>query len=1123
VRYLDGQLLCSATDLVGFSACRHLTALELRAARGELDRPVCDDPFVDVLTQRGDEHEHRTLDAYGRDGDGDDVVEITADTSTLAGLRAAADETIAAMRAGARVIYQATFLHDGWVGHADFVERDDTVPSALGDWSYRPVDSKLARSVKASALVQLAEYAEHITRVQGVEPVHVVVMTGDGERHETRLADVAAYHRSLKHEFVAAVANDTGGVQTYPDPVDHCSVCRWSDACADRRRADDHLSLVAGIRAAQIEKLTAVGITTRHALADAPDERPCKTIGSPVYMRLRKQAALQVAGEGCVPPRYELLPPELDDDGTPTRRGLAALPPPSPGDLFLDLEGDPLALDGGLEYLFGIVELVDGEPVYHRFWAHTRDEERTAFEAAVDFIKQRRERDPGLHVYHYASYEPNAFKKLMGAHGTCEDAVDDFLRGEVFVDLFRVVKQSVLLSTESYSLKQVEKLYADAREGEVLDAGSSIVAYEQYLRDPDPHRLDEIAAYNRDDCTSLVPLRAWLEARRIEAQEGFDITIPRPTPPEVEAEDEEVEERAALAQRLIERDGTNALLGHLLEWHRREAKPEWWKYFARCNEYEPDDFVRDTECIGGIELGAEIGQVQQSLLYELHFDPQDHKFSKDSEPVDPATGKQAGTIVELGDDRLVLKRGKKRVGEPLPHALIPGKPIPTDAQRNAIRDVAEWVADHGVDAPGPYRAVRDLLLRERPRGIARMPDVVNEQAARNVARSLDHGCLAVQGPPGTGKTHTGARMIVELLRAGRTVGITATTHNAIGNLLEKVVKAGAEEDYVVTGIQKADGDQRCDAPGIECTGDAADVDAALASGEHRLAAGTAWLWSRQSLRESLDVLVIDEAGQMSLADVLAVGTAARSIILLGDPQQLAQPSQGSHPDGAGASALQHLLGDHETIPPDQGLFLPTTWRMHPDVCAFVSEIAYEGRLHSKPELARQSVDGRAGLWWVPVDHDGDPVRSRDEALAVAGIVRDLLGTPHVDADGNERPLTTADVLVVAPYNAHVAELRKALPSEVAVGTVDKFQGREGAVAIYSMASSSVEDAPRGMSFLYDLHRLNVAVSRAQARAYVVASPRLLRVLCETPKQIRLVNALCRYVERACEARAGAPA
>ncbi|MBV8952319.1 MAG: TM0106 family RecB-like putative nuclease [Actinobacteria bacterium] len=937
MRYLDGQLLCSATDLTGLAACRHLTELEQRASRGEIERPRRDDPFVDVLSRRGTEHEQNVLSGYGQEG----IVTIDAGTHTLAGLQRAAEQTAAAMRAGARVIYQATFLHDGWVGHADFVERVDGAPSALGEWSYQAADSKLARSVKATALLQLAEYSEHITRIQGVAPRNVVVITGDRERHESRLADVAAYHRALKAEFVATV---TGApFETYPDKVDHCAVCRWADVCADKRRADDHLSLVAGIRNDQIEKLAAVGITTRRALAHAPDERPCDGIGAPVYERLRSQAALQIEGDGALPPLWKLVDPATDSAGGTGPRGFAALPEPSPGDLFVDLEGDQLAVEGGLEYLFGLVELVDGAPSYTPFWAHSREEERGAFEQAVDFILERRHRYSGMHVYHYAAYEPSAFKKLMGLHGTREDDVDGFLRGAVFVDLFKVVRQSVRLSTESYSLKEVEKLYSAGREGAVTSAGSSIVAYEEYLVDPEPHRLDEIAAYNRDDCESLVHLRDWLEKRRADAEHEFGI-IPRPERPDEEVHDEEVGERAALAARLIGTGPAEALLGNLLDWHRREAKPAWWQFFARCNDYEPEQFVNDRDCIGGLQYKREIGPDHSSIVYEFGFEPQDHKFSAGDTPFDPATGGRAGTIVDIGDDWLTLKRGRLRSDEPFPYALIPGKPYDTDAQRDAIRDVAAWVADHGIDAPGPYRAVRDLLLRLPPRGVARMPAEASVEEACRVVSELNGGLLAVQGPPGAGKTFTGARMIVALLLAGRRVGVTATTHSAIGNLLREVVEAGAGAGVEIRAIQKASGEQRCTAAGVDCTSEAVDVVTGLRSGAYELAAGTAWLWSRVDLRESVDVLFVDEAGQMSLADVLAVGTAARNVVLLGDPQQLAHPSQGSHPDGAGASALQHVLGDHGTMPRELGLFLGTTWRMHPNVCTFISAVAYEDRL-----------------------------------------------------------------------------------------------------------------------------------------------------------------------------------
>jgi predicted RecB family nuclease len=507
MRSLDGELICSATDLVGFAACRHLSGLELAAVRGEIERPHRDDPFVDLLVRRGDAHEHQVLADYGTDHGTGDVALIEIDTRTRAGLEAAAAATVDAMRAGTPVIYQATFFHDGWAGHADFVERVDArtdgLPSALGNWSYQAVDAKLAQRVKPAALLQLADYSEHLTRIQGVAPEVVVVMTGDGARHAVPLADVVEKHRRLKLEFRAAVLTDGCTEATYPDPVGRCRTCRWIPVCDEQRRADDHLGFVAGIRPDQITKLAKAGITTRRALADAPAEPPPAKIAAPVYDRLRRQASLQVRGEGRARPLYELLDPTL-----------AGLPTPASGDLFLDLEGDSMALEGGLEYLFGFVEVLDGVRTYRPFWAHSRFEERFAFEAAVDCIASRRRARPDLHVYHYAGYETTALTRLARLHGTREAELDALLSEGVFVDLYQVVKQSLLLSTESYGLKAVERLYQPERRGAVLDAGASMVAYAEYLADPDPRRLVEIAAYNRSDCESLVLLQAWLEPRR---------------------------------------------------------------------------------------------------------------------------------------------------------------------------------------------------------------------------------------------------------------------------------------------------------------------------------------------------------------------------------------------------------------------------------------------------------------------------------------------------------------------------------------------------------------------------------------------------------------------------------
>ena len=269
----------------------------------------------------------------------------------------------------------------------------------------------------------------------------------------------------------------------------------------------------------------------------------------------------------------------------------------------------------------------------------------------------------------------------------------------------------------------------------------------------------------------------------------------------------------------------------------------------------------------------------------------------------------------------------------------------------------------------------------------------------------------------------------------------------------------------------------------------------------------------------VDVLVVDEAGQFSLANAVAVSRAARSMVLLGDPQQLSQPSQAQHPHGAGVSALEHLLHGHETVPADRGVFLDTTWRMHPEITSFVSVTSYEDRLRAAPGLERQRLVG-AGAWsgsglrWLPVEHAGNESASTEESAVVAGVVDEILAGSWVDVDGVEKPMSPDQVLVVAPYNAHVSRLRKLVDPAVRVGTVDKFQGREAAVVIYSLASSSAADAPRGVDFLYDVHRLNVAVSRARALTVLVASPTLLDAEVHSPQQLRLVNALCRFAETA---------
>jgi uncharacterized protein len=486
-------------------------------------------------------------------------------------------------------------------------------------------------------------------------------------------------------------------------------------------------------------------------------------------------------------------------------------------------------------------------------------------------------------------------------------------------------------------------------------------------------------------------------------------------------------------------------------------------------------------------------QVKQSYEYTLAFPAQEHKIGGPA--IDPATEKRYNVRVDDEQGTLTFRRAVALAHEPLPKALIPPEPFPTWTQRDAVLRFAK--------AMDCYPALVEILERRLPR--ARLDGTLAEAAL-----SLDGSYLAVQGPPGSGKTWNGARMAIALMQAGRRVGVTALSHKAIHKFLEEVEKAALEAGYEFRGLKKCSEDEGTQYEGKGLIENETD-NAAMLDEEAQLVAGTSYLFAREELDRHVDTLFVDEGGQFALADALAVGTGARNVILLGDPNQLPQVSQGSHPPGANASVLGHLLGEYETLRPGMGIFLEQTWRLRPEVNAYISETFYEGRLEPAPVTSTRSVADGNGVRFLAVPHTGHRTAAPEEAEKVAAEVERLVGTPYEDEEG-PRALRYDDFIVVAPYNAHVRCLREALPPAVRVGTVDKFQGQQATIVFFSMASSSGEDVPRGIDFLFSRNRLNVAVSRARCLAYVVASPRLLDTECRTVEQMKLVNALCRFVE-----------
>ncbi len=1131
------QIRLSATDLSNHLACRHLTILDLQVARGKRSAPGFSSPDLRVIQELGLRHEAAYLAS---------LIERGFSVADLRGFRndeTATAETRALMENGIDVIAQGTLAVGRWFGRPDLL-RKVPKPSVFGDWSYEVYDCKLARETKATTILQLALYSDLLAAVQGQAPefMYVVPPAIEFAEEAHRIADYAAYFRHVKARLEKSCDCGAAG-PTYPEPCAHCDVCRWYKECDATRRADDHLSLVAGISRLQRNQFVAWDAASVASLAVFPIPLKQKPLhGSrEAHERVREQARVQVDGRVQCKAVHELL-------AIAENTGLCRLPAPSPEDMFVDLEGDPFVGGCGQEYLFGFVASAPEQGLnYEKCWALNPEQEKIGFEWLVAEMIRRWKKDPAMHVYHFGSYETAAFKRLMGAYATCEDEIDRMLRAKIFVDLHTIFKQAVRASVEEYSLKALESLTQFVRRTPLSESRAAMRYVEHGLElgrahdVPDEFKLP-LEGYNAEDCNSTAVLRGWLEGERQKLVERGQV-IPRPVVGDG-APSEELDERqkkvAALVAQLTagipfnsaersDEQSARWMLAQLLDWHRRENKASWWEGY-RLADLDDEDLMEERAGLAGLRFVKRISSERGIPVDRYAFEKQETEVRAGKELYRENQKFGEVVAVDILKRTLDIKKTKK-TAEVHPGAVyVWDRPMNVNNHADSLLELGEWVRDNcvrtGIDAPGKFRAARDLLLRRPPRLLrgetiaAKLGEEPKNTASR-IACALDESVFAIQGPPGAGKTYTGARMICELVKRGKKIGVTALSHKVIRKLLDEVVGAAEEAKLRVRCLQRVKDEELCDDGGeIAITADNDAALMALRSGAANVVGGTSWLWTRPEYLDAVDVLFIDEAGQMALADVVAVSRSAKNIVLIGDPQQLDRPLKGSHPPGAESSALQHLLGDHQTIPDSMGLLLPETWRLHPNICTFTSDLFYEGRLSPRGFTRSREISGHpwlsgAGLWFVPVNHQANRNSSAEEVEVIARIVESLL-RPEVKwsrSEGNLRRLTANDILIVAPFNAQVADLTARMP-DVQIGTVDKFQGQEAPVVIYSLTTSSPEDAPRGMEFLYSLNRLNVATSRAMSNVILVGSPRLFEPECRNPRQMKLANALCRYLELA---------
>ena len=1076
-------------------------------------------------------------------------------------------QTLDLMRSRVPVIYQGGLEHCGegtvFRGKPDFLllagwelffDDEGLAVKQTSDAAgpgYTVWDAKYSSHPKPEYALQVAIYIEALSQVGHLadNATHGLIL-GNRTLLPLRENEIVPAAKLARAELERAIeeVQSTNRSQLLENFTWHCAgnkqceICEYPKLCKKDREATSDLLLVAGLGKRMRDKLLKAGIKDLEMLSKS-ELTSVKDVSQQTFEKLKLQASLQLKSIRSEGPESEPLANPM----------LQYLPKSDAGDVFFDMEGFPYFKEGGLEYLFGNWTR---EEEFKEFWAVDRRTEKIAFINFMTWLYNRMMENPNAHIYHYASYERTALNRLANRYAVAERELAQLEAEHRFVDLYPVVTKSVRVGEPKYSIKNLERHY-EFKERAGVEAGDESI--EEFVRWRDLEEkltsgveledraqttqeakkvFNRIRDYNIEDVQSTMELYDWLLKFEGAATKPWESLF-------YVSEEEAAGQLTAKQIKLmdLERDTAYLLdpvrdyekglnpemdkqvaaweaLAHSILFYMREDVMFWTNLNIRMT-LDDEDLTQDREAmvvteareidLDGLELAA--GHTGQ---FQIEVDPEELFRPKAGTPIairyesEPGVVRfDFGKVDALENGVLTFSRNPKDP-ESLKHspsAIFDVTKYNTTGKEHFLLETAKEITSvWGSPFSEPPRGypILDLLLRKEPQFVDSKPLMQPDKedylpALIDAADRMQRSAIAVQGPPGTGKTYLASRLIKHLVESDKRVAVGTNSHAAVENLLDeciaaemeplqvvKVLDSGTPEDYKWTALKGA-----------------SQLSTALRKSMGGLVMGATsfGLCNKQIREHHFDYLIIDEAAQYSLVDLIAASGIADNIILFGDPQQLAQVVQAVHPGGVENSALGHFIGDHAILPDGLGYFVEVTRRMHPNLTEAVSWLSYEGRLRSIEKTKQNIVPGiEPGLHSIVLDHSVNSTHSPEE---VEEVVR-LIGK-HIPDVGPE------EIIVVAPYNNQVNAIRKALDQagfdEVRVGTVDKFQGQEGMIVIVSLACSSADDAPRGLDFLLDRNRLNVAISRGKSVCYLIHSKNLLTASFRTLEDVKSVSRL----------------
>ena len=1099
---INNKNINSPIDLVTFSLCEYTIILHRKKILKNLV-PFNKNNTNKLFAQKGLKHEKRYLKILKQNNY--KTIKIPNNLS----LKKRIKLTIYGIKLGIEVIYQAILYHTLWRGDIDFLIKSDRL-AKVGNYNYEILDAKLSKKVEVKHIIQLCVYSELLSYKQNNLPKKIHIYLGNKERYSFKSIDFIHYFNFIKKKFLQFIRNNS--LNLYPEPCNYCNLCEWKEHCKEKWTQDKNLNFLSNITNIQKKKLNNFGINNIKTLSKTKEEIITSHFNKKKFLKLKEQAILQNYQISKGKNKFLVISQIIG-------KGFDRIPKTSSEDLFFDMEGDPLYLNR-LEYLFGLYYKKNNKNIFKIFWAHDHKEERKIFIKFIDFLKFHLKKHPNAYIYHYNHYEITALKRLSYQYKVYESQINNLLKTQKFIDLYIIVRESITVSESGYSIKNLETFYMNKRINIVTTAIDSIVVYNNWKETKEKQLLRKITQYNKIDCISTYLLRNWLNRLKLKKTIWFQNLKSNKLFKKIKNKKDKwnnhyYKYKNKLENIYLNDKKINKNLIYLLEFHNREAKAQWWNIFNRQNKNE-DQIINDIECLGGLKTINKPYKEKKSLIYIYQYPEQETKIKKGGVVFNTETMDKVGIIININEKKRCIKIKRCISKEKLLDKISigPGVPIDIRPMKYAIYSyVAKLIQNNNTDD-----CINSLLKRSIPQIKNRKQKITLVNNLKNIKRhitqiiiNMDCSFLFIQGPPGTGKTYIISYIAIELMKKGKKIGITSNSHKVINNLLNKIEYMAKKTGFSFLGIKKASfTNKETYFQGLYIKNEIKSFSISL---KINLFAGTVWLFSDERFIKQLDYLFVDEAGQMALANIIATSISTKNIILVGDQMQLKYPIEGTHPENSGLSVLEYLLKNNFTIPKNKGIFLSETLRLRPNTCKFISKLFYDTRLISHHDSIKKLLNLKncnlfnEGIKFINIKHEDCSQKSFEEGNLIQLKFNELLDQKF-NNNGNIKKIEKKNILVITPYNIQVNYLQSILHRNSKVGTVDNFQGQETLIVLISMATSNIKNLPKNIQFLHNKNRINVAISRSQCLAIIIANLQLLKISCKTVKQIKTINILC---------------